>query len=111
MAKSFIKTYLNSWGLAEDFDESGLVVDSSSPSQNGIPFCEGVQLPVISCIGSSRDGKSTLLNIIHKCLTESGASPFEAKNSSNMVTNGINYVDVPVKGLHSRMRNTITMWH
>lgn len=51
--------------------------------------------PVISCIGTSRDGKSTLLNLIYKTITESNDLPFISKSGTEVVTNGIDFAIVP----------------
>lgn len=90
-SKAFIRTNLQTWGLAKDMG-----VDLMGC---GVPcICEKERIPIISCIGTSRDGKSTLLNIIHKLAIGPGAHttlPFTSRNGHTMVTNGIDYVHVP----------------
>lgn len=107
MAIPFIKTNLNRWDLAENFQ------DVYEDSKNGIPTYGSKPIPVISCIGSSRDGKSTLLNVLHKIIKTpkdvgyisgifsnagkipaSEQYPFQSKNGNNMVTNGIDFLKV-----------------
>ena len=52
----FIRTNKNTWGLAQE-------IDPSVPG--GIPSLKNDSVPVISCIGTSRDGKSTFLNMVY----------------------------------------------
>jgi len=54
-------------------------------------------LPVISCIGSSRDGKSTLLNLCYYGITNETHGPFISASGDNMITSGIDYVKVEDK--------------
>lgn len=91
-SKAFIRTDLKTWGLAK---EMGV-----EPERCGIPCIgEKERIPIISCIGTSRDGKSTLLNILHKLSlgpgVKNGIAPFVSRNGHAMVTNGIDYVHVP----------------
>lgn len=87
-ATPFIRTNKNTWGLAHEIDPS---------AQGGIPSLKDCPVPVISCIGTSRDGKSTLLNLYCNWLLQRGNisskpfSPFIAKQSDEAVTNGIDF--------------------
>lgn len=83
---AFIRTDKDKIGFADQFGEKTF----------GIPYSSNNE-PVISIIGSSRDGKSSLLNLLYKRLTNGNATPFEAKVSTDMVTNGINYFTIPKK--------------
>lgn len=68
-------------------------------------------VPVISCIGTSRDGKSTLLNFYTEWLEQSNSNflsrlfgkkiinPFLAQQSDDAVTNGIDYFYIKNKCL------------
>lgn len=68
-------------------------------------------VPVISCIGTSRDGKSTLLNFYTEWLEQSNSNfllklfgikiinPFLAQQSDDAVTNGIDYFYIKGKCL------------
>lgn len=94
MAIPFVRTTLKDWDLAEKLKDTQALANIPNYS---------APLPVISCIGSSRDGKSTLLNIMHKVMhkiiapvaLESQRSPFISKNGNNMTTNGIDFVTIP----------------
>ena len=90
-AKAFIRTNLKEWGLAEKM--------GNDPMKCGIPCLhEKERIPIISCIGTSRDGKSTFLNILHKVAIgpgENSVPPFTSMNGHAMVTNGIDYVHIP----------------
>lgn len=98
-SKSFIRTKSNSW----DIDDDVPIVNNN--------------IPVISAIGTSRDGKSTSLNLYanwlidndkntqkswYKWLFTSSSenkpfSPFVAMQTDDVVTNGIDYYIVPDK--------------
>lgn len=84
-AVSFVYTNNDKWGLSKQFIDNNLV---------GIPLTNP-NIPVISCIGTSRDGKSTLLNSIYKRITNGPNTPFVSKNGTDMVTNGIDYLLIP----------------
>ena len=90
-SKAFIRTNLKEWGLAEKM--------GNDPMKCGIPCLhEKERIPIISCIGTSRDGKSTFLNILHKVAIgpgENSVPPFTSMNGHAMVTNGIDYVHIP----------------
>ncbi|VBB18133.1 putative hydrolase [Yasminevirus sp. GU-2018] len=101
MAIAFIKTDKTRWDLAENFDDM-----KDSPC--GIPgYAQGKPIPVISCIGSSRDGKSTLLNNLYKYYstqsekagspkkTDKPVYPFKSKSGDDVTTNGIDFIDIP----------------
>lgn len=87
-AVPFIRTNKNTWGLAQEIDP--LI-------SGGVPSLKDDLVPVISCIGTSRDGKSSLLNLYcNWILQQSDAyfkpfSPFIAKQSDEAVTNGIDF--------------------
>lgn len=86
---AFIRTDLDQWGLAKKFID---------PNLCGTPEASD-QMVTISIIGSSRDGKSTLLNLLYKKITNGMATPFEAALGTDMVTNGINYLTIPGKAI------------
>lgn len=72
-----------------------IIIDNDNLVIDNIPNISE-DVPVISCIGTSRDGKSTLLNIYSKWLYETSnihklINPFLAQQSDDAVTNGIDY--------------------
>lgn len=86
-ATPFIRTNDETWGLAQDIDKT---IPKNIPSINE-------NIPVISCIGTSRDGKSTFLNLYSNWLLQKNNEkiipfePFITKQSDEAVTNGIDY--------------------
>jgi len=68
-----------------------------------IPYIEQSNIPVVSCIGTSRDGKSTLLNLYTNFImnktenTSNFFEPFVAVDSDDVGTNGIDYYIIPEK--------------
>jgi hypothetical protein len=87
-AVPFIRTNKDTWGLAQDID----------PSVPGcVPSLKNDSVPVISCIGTSRDGKSTFLNLYcnwllqRRDVTSKPFAPFIARQSDEAVTNGIDF--------------------
>ena len=97
MSLSFIKTDIKQWDLSENFDNG----DRIDNTLVGIPGYDR-PIPVIASIGSSRDGKSTLLNILHKYYIKMvgekidilNTYPFKSKNGDMMVTNGIDFLHI-----------------
>lgn len=94
--KAFIRTDIkqNTWGLASE-----LGIDTTL---SGIPCSGDDNVPVISCIGTSRDGKSTLLNIINELTRNKNkhndtSCPFVSRGGNEMVTNGIDYFHIKNK--------------
>jgi hypothetical protein len=89
-AKPFIRTNDETWGIASDIDDTIL---------KNIPVLNN-DIPVISCIGTSRDGKSTFLNLYSNWLLQKNNEniipfePFIAKQSDEAVTNGIDYFHI-----------------
>lgn len=83
----FIRTTKDKWGLARDINPN---IHGDIPTQKNVKS-------VISCIGTSRDGKSTFLNLmadyIHKKenVQNPPQDPFHSKQSDDAVTNGIDY--------------------
>ena len=91
MSLSLIKITNESWDL----------VDENIPQLDD-------DIPVISCMGSSRDGKSTLLNLYSNYLEPQKKSlfswsqqkmsmPFVSSDGDDVVTNGIDYIIIPKK--------------
>lgn len=70
-------------------------------SDDAIPILPS-KIPVISCIGTSRDGKSTLLNLYTNWLCKQQISPFKAVDSDEVGTNGIDYYITNVKSDKSK---------
>ena len=77
-----------------------ITVDNNELNFHSIPNISE-EIPVISCIGTSRDGKSTLLNLYTKWLQNNNnlnilghniINPFLAQQSDDAVTNGIDYL-------------------
>lgn len=90
--KAFIRTNQKTWGLAKNF--------GVNPEHSGIPCSKKDCIPVISIIGTSRDGKSSLLNVIHKIAKNKNnelRNPFISRNGHDVVTNGIDYYEVENK--------------
>ena len=88
VSSAFIKTTGNDWDLASK------ILSSLNNHQFGIPNINNI--PVISCIGTSRDGKSTLLNIYAKYITNNPyIMPFESYQSDDNITNGIDFFTIP----------------
>lgn len=87
----FIRTSKSDWGI--------------DPKQKCVIPEVNDDIPVISAIGTSRDGKSTSLNLyanwlINKYSTNKQVepfSPFNAMQTDDVVTNGIDYYIVPKK--------------
>ena len=84
----FLRTNKDTWDFASNID----------PKANfGIPSKRNVKC-VISTIGSSRDGKSTFLNVLtdhiydKEKISPRPYEPFLAKQSDKAVTNGIDYL-------------------
>jgi len=91
-SKAFIRTSTTDWGI--DTEQKCII-----PVINE-------KIPVISAIGTSRDGKSTSLNlyanwVINKHLDKTKQiepfEPFNAMQTDDVVTNGIDYYIIPNK--------------
>ncbi len=91
-SKAFIRTSKADWGI--------------DPEQNCVIPEVNDNIPVISAIGTSRDGKSTSLNLYANWLIDKYRntvrqvepfSPFTAMQTDDVVTNGIDYYIVPQK--------------
>lgn len=92
MSLSLIKITNESWNLVDD----------------NIPQLDD-DIPVISCMGTSRDGKSTLLNLYSNYLEpvqkkplfswsqQKISMPFVSSSGDDVVTNGIDYTIIPKK--------------
>ena len=81
---SFIHTNNDDWFI---------VAQSNIPDVNKC-------IPIIACIGTSRDGKSTLLNLYCEWLlkdknTIKPYEPFIIGQSDDMITNGIDFYEIP----------------
>lgn len=115
MSISFIKTETkpdndqDRWDLAENIiDKKTHARGETLVNPCGIPsYGSGKHVPVIACIGSSRDGKSTLLNNLYKYYSiktklsskkthdiPNNIYPFKSQSGDIMTTNGIDYVSV-----------------
>lgn len=84
----FIRTNNITWGFANEIDQS---LGKNIPTMN-------IDKPIISCIGTSRDGKSTFLNVYTNFLLKENNklpfNPFISNEGDIVVTNGIDYYDV-----------------
>ena len=103
-SNAFVRTSDDKWGLAYEIDEK---------YPKNLPVVLSPKLPVISAVGTSRDGKSTLFNVYSNWFlknfendgwdvlikTHAPFSPFVAKQSDDVVTNGIDYFEIPNKCL------------
>ena len=66
-AKSFIRIDGDSWGMAREESNVSNVEEKNTKNYPSLKK-ESPDIPVISCIGTSRDGKSTFLNLYHNWL-------------------------------------------
>ena len=72
-----MSNYLSPQSIKHKFDCTKMSKSFIKPDDSGLNFCENIptlkkNTPVIACIGSSRDGKSTALNLYLNYISRHG---------------------------------------